>query len=75
MAGYLFVAPPIPQALARVTVTELGAVGDGISDSSAAFRNATEQASHGGQIVSTQYTPQAYSLFRDLSQIACVWYY
>ena len=49
-AGYLFLSVPATPPTARVTVTDFGAVGDGITDSSAAFLNATEHATWGGEI-------------------------
>jgi hypothetical protein len=45
--GYLFLGAPVR---VRVSVADFGAIGDGVTDSSAAFLNATEHVSSGGEI-------------------------
>lgn len=60
-AGYVFVQPV--QSV-RVDVLSLGAVPDGVADSSAAFLNASAQTKHGGEILvpTGRYRTSAFNL-------------
>ena len=61
IGGYVFV---LPMSFAWVDVVEAGAVPDGVTDSTAAFHNASAQAQWGGEIVvpSGRFRTSAFNL-------------